>query len=110
MKKARIHDATIARNPSTTITAIAQCGNPAPEDADCTWPCEEDAGVFVDVREAEDADAAEAEDADDAEDAEAAEAEEAAMTESANVVSVMRSRSIQGVKEEEDSTNGRPKM
>ena len=65
----------------------------------------------VDVREAaeaEDADIAEAEDA-EAEDAEAAEEEEAAMTESANVVSVIRSRSIRGMRKEEDGTNERRK-
>jgi len=90
-KNARRQDAAIARNPRTTITAIAQCGNAKLEEADCTRPPgEEEVGalVWLDVREAadnEDANAAEAEDA-EAEDAEAAEEEEAAMTESANVV------------------------
>jgi hypothetical protein len=78
IKKARIQDATIARKPRTTITAIAQCGNPEPEEADCTLPDEEVGAVLMVVREAsaEDDDAAAAA----AEDAEDAEAEEAATT------------------------------
>ena len=100
-KNARRQEAAIARKPSTTMTAMAQCGKGEFEEADCTCPPGEEVGVlvFVDVRWArddEDASAAEAEDA-DAEDADAAE-EEAAITESANVVSVTCLRSVEGLR------------
>jgi hypothetical protein len=86
MRKARMHDTTIAQKPRTTITAIAQCGKLELEVADWT-PCVPvgvvELLVCVEVREAE---AAEAE----AAEAEAAAAEEEeAMTESAKVVSIV---------------------
>jgi len=82
-----MQEATMARKPSTTMTAMAQCGNPESDEADWTSPPweeeEEDVSkVRVDDMDAEEAEAAEADDA------EAAEEEEAAMTESAYVVSV----------------------
>lgn len=79
----------MARKPSTTITAIAQCGNPESPTSDCTLPepaVDDDDGVCVLATDA--ADSAEAEDAAAA----AVEADDAAandeeITESAKVVS-----------------------
>ena len=115
MKNARIPVARSARKPSTTMTAIAQCGNEEPA-LSCTLPEPEPPAVLVadgfapepevpeppsppPARDDADAAAAEAEDreAAAAEDADAADAEDAAAaaevddmdarTESAKVVS-----------------------
>jgi hypothetical protein len=106
IRKARMQDAAIARKPSTTITAMAQCGNPEPEEGDCTsppWEDEEDAVLRVALADAADAEATEAEDAD------AAEEEEAAITESGNVVSTMCSRSTHKGNGRDIDTHGRQK-
>jgi hypothetical protein len=120
MKKARIPLASRARNPRTTMTAIAQCGNGELAD-DCTFPlpvppselvevelgwpkpefvlaepltplrCESDDAASADDSEA--AAAAEDTEAADAEDAAAADDDDIAATiESANVVSNVQRR------------------
>jgi hypothetical protein len=93
IRKARMQHAAIARKPSTTITAMAQRGNPEPEEGDCTlppWEDEEDAELRVALADAADAEAAEADNAI------AAEEEEAAIIESGYVVSTMYFGSTQG--------------
>jgi hypothetical protein len=83
MRKASIHVAAIARNPSTTMTAIAQRGKEEEEEACWTLPDAE--GLEAAEREAErdESEAARTEE----EEADAREAEEeAAATESRTVV------------------------
>lgn len=88
MKKASIHVAAIARNPSTTMTAIAQRGKEEEEEAYWTSPDVE--GLAAAEREAErdESEAARREEEEaDAREADAREAEEeAAATESSTVV------------------------
>lgn len=113
MMKNRMPPATRARKPSTTITAIAQCGNDELPLVDCTFPLPaefvddgEDPSILVldepkpppcaiddaeDAAEAEEADATDATDESDAtdrDDAAAADVEDIdAITKSAKVVS-----------------------
>jgi hypothetical protein len=93
IRKTRMQMATMARNPSTTMTAIAQWGKPELLLAFCKLPvCADIDAVKLtvrEVREARDADARET-DAADAEEAAAADDEDCmdARIESAYVVSV----------------------
>ena len=78
MRKVRIHVVAIARNPSTTMTAIAHRGKDDPELACCTPP-PVDVGFAVCVR-------VESAAASDEDDAAAAEDDDDAATESSTVV------------------------
>ena len=113
IKKTSMHEATMAKKPKTTITAMAQCGNSLLEEPAWSEAEEVDEEVAVTPErapepdalaaefaaaaeaaeaEAAEADAAEAADADDADAADADDADDAeaidATTKSARVVSV----------------------
>jgi hypothetical protein len=57
MRNARMHIDATARKPRTVMTAMAQCGNPEPDESDCTEPELADEEAALELAAADDMDA-----------------------------------------------------